>query len=509
MNLSNTNLVVQPINLDPSYLTNLVKEIVVGSTTGYTSACNQITFDGLDGNADGGYILECEIVNTLSAKNIFLYCNNDTTNANYYREMIRGAGSTTVATSNPDSFIGYALVTTGKISCNISPNFTVSSQEGFIIPDDSTNSRSGTSSIIKDTPPSNIARLDIKCEDTTNIFGVGSKFKLYRKKLNPSLILTNRYLSNMVEEKRITADCSSITFSGLDSSLDGDYYLEASIINPTTGTDLYIFPNGGSTASDYKSAVLEYHIGLSNDTINTESFDHPNVCWLVEKGTTDGAISLFLKIKIVNGYFMVNSDAVFTRDGTVLSKYTKCVAKKSNNISSITSLQFLTQTGANAIGAGSTFRLYKSNSAAVRPGPGFSAHKNGTNQTNIVADWSSTKITFTTEEWDTHNCYDVANSRFTPTIAGIYQITSAVRFTTQPDNASGGRWAIILFKNGVKYKESAYAGYPGYGPENLVVQVYLNGSTDYIEVFVAGSDNTTKEINGNAAATYFQAQKIG
>jgi hypothetical protein len=509
MKLSNTNLVVQPINLSPSYLTNLVKEIVVGSTTGYTSACNQITFDGLDGNADGGYILECEINNASgSSKNVRLFCNNDTTATNYYREIIRGTSSTLGNLNSNDPNLIYTA--TGVITfsnINISPSFVVNSQSG--------NKNAGTDghvmigTIWKTSNPANITRLDIACEDSTTIFGAGSKFKLYRKKLNPSLILTNRYLSNMVEEKRITADCSSVTFTGLDSLTDGDYYLEASIINPTTGTDLYIFPNGESTASDYKSAVLEYYIGLSKDTINTESFDNPNICWLVEKGTTNGAISLFLKIKIVNGYFMVHSDAMFTRDGTVLSKYTKCVAKKSNNISSITSLQFLTQTGANAIGAGSTFRLYKSNSAAVRPGPGFSAHKNGTNQTGIVADWSSTKITFTTEEWDTHNCYDVANSRFTPTIAGIYQITSAVRFTTQPDNASGGRWAIILFKNGVKYKESAYAGYPGYGPENLVVQVYLNGSTDYIEVFVAGSDNTTKEINGNAAATYFQAQKIG
>lgn len=500
MKLSNSNLVVQPINLDPSYLTNLVKEIVVGSTTGYTSACNQITFDGLDGNADGGYILECEIVNTLSAKNIFLYCNNDTTNANYYREMIRGAGSTTVATSNPDSFIGYALVTTGKISCNISPNFTVSSQEGFIIPDDSTNSRSGTSSIIKDTPPSNIARLDIKCEDTTNIFGVGSKFKLYRKKLNPSLILTNRYLSNMVEEKRITADCSSITFSGLDSLVDGDYILDFKIIGLAASGSIALFINGDTNLANYNKEYSQITGGSHN--IGNQNGSYADIAHTTASSRVSGRAD----IKVVNGKAQVSTFYSLTSSGDITEINTGSLCHKTT-ITKITSL--LISCAGIYIGAGSVFRLYKTNSAAVRPGPGFSAHKNGTNQTGIVADWSSTKITFTTEEWDTHNCYDVANSRFTPTIAGIYQVTSAVRFTTQPDNASGGRWAIILFKNGVKYKESAYAGYPGYGPENLVVQVYLNGSTDYIEVFVAGSDNTTKEINGNAAATYFQAQKIG
>lgn len=508
MKLSNSNLVVTPINLSPSYLTNLVKEIVVGSTTGYTSACNQITFDGLDGNADGGYILECEINNESgSSKNVRLFCNNDTTATNYYREIIRGTSSTLGNLNSNDPNLIYTA--TGVITfsnINISPSFVVNSQSG--------NKNAGTDghvmigTIWKTSNPANITRLDIACEDSTTIFGIGSKFKLYRKNINPSLILTNRYLSNMVEEKRITEDCSSVTFTGLNSLEDGDYYLSGTLLNAyTSDVAICAFINGDEVLNNYTSKYFQ----ADDSTISTGVSSY-------KAGCADSIASLHstfeVKFSVCNGYVLYDCRSIMQ---TASSTNMKIINRASRTLTTVSAINTITlksyylgsPTLVTGIKAGSVFRLYKSNSAAVRPGPGFSAHKNGTNQTGIVADWSSTKITFTTEEWDTHNCYDVANSRFTPTIAGIYQITSAVRFTTQPDNASGGRWAIILFKNGVKYKESAYAGYPGYGPENLVVQVYLNGSTDYIEVFVAGSDNTTKEINGNAAATYFQAQKIG
>lgn len=499
MKLSNLNTTITPANIDPTYLTNLVKEITVGVDT------NTITFDNLDGNTDEGYILECEINNTSgSSKNINLYCNNDLTATNYYRNMLRGAGNSSIVTgSTADSFIAHVLAGSNTLTrSSITPKFVVQSQESCVINGDSTNSSSGVGTVIKITPPTNITSLDIKCEDATNIFGVGSKFKLYKKKLNPALVLSNRYLSNLVEEIRVSADCSSVTFSNLDSTLDGDYIIDINGIaaNLTTSA-MSIFINDDETVNNYMSNCL--HADSSNTSISsTNVTNRMDGVPFRQGGVSQGTI----KLSCIAGTVLSETTEISYQNSST-TYYGIRRGRKISSTTSINKVKLAVDT-ANLIKAGSVFRLYKTNSGALRPGPSFSAHKNGVDQTGLATNWSQSKVTFTTEEWDSHNCYDAANSRFTPTTAGLYQVNISCKFIAGADQK---QIDVILCKSGNTYKSTS-KGTSGTATEQTVslsTLANMNGSTDYLEVYTSSSDTVSRTIKGPSNETYFQAVKVG
>lgn len=89
-----------------------------------------------------------------------------------------------------------------------------------------------------------------------------------------------------------------------------------------------------------------------------------------------------------------------------------------------------------------------------------------------------TKALFTTEEFDTNSNY--ANSTFTPTVAGYYQISGELDV-----GGSGLSYAIIaIYKNGALYRRGS--GLSATQSEQYVTVsslVYLNGSTDYVEIY--------------------------
>lgn len=112
-------------------------------------------------------------------------------------------------------------------------------------------------------------------------------------------------------------------------------------------------------------------------------------------------------------------------------------------------------------------------------GPAFSA---GMSTTQTISSGVFTKINFDTKNWDTNTNYSTTNYRFTPTIAGYYQVNCSV-----DAGASTGATRSIanIYKNGSVYR---------IGTNNNVVagnafsgvcssQVYMNGSTDYIECY--------------------------
>lgn len=128
-------------------------------------------------------------------------------------------------------------------------------------------------------------------------------------------------------------------------------------------------------------------------------------------------------------------------------------------------------------------------------GPAFSAYQSS-NQT--LSGGVLTKIQFQTEEFDTNNCFDsTTNYRFTPTVAGYYQVNACVA-----SNGNGGEVLVAVYKNGSNYKF-------GVDPVNYTVQstvnclVYLNGSTDYIEIY--GYFSTGQTTSAQSTRTWFQA----
>ena len=115
-------------------------------------------------------------------------------------------------------------------------------------------------------------------------------------------------------------------------------------------------------------------------------------------------------------------------------------------------------------------------------GPCFSARRT-TSQTISSNVW--TKAALDLEEFDTANCYDATTYRFTPNVAGLYQVNGASFVGV---NGS----AICIYKNGLEYKTT---GWGGGQTNNISGLVYLNGSSDYIELYIYGTTTSTTVTN--------------
>jgi hypothetical protein len=105
--------------------------------------------------------------------------------------------------------------------------------------------------------------------------------------------------------------------------------------------------------------------------------------------------------------------------------------------------------------------------------PAFSAYHN---TTQSITTSTATKVLFNTEIFDTNNNF--ASSTFTPTVAGYYQINTGIRI----GGTTVTRAFCAIYKNGAE----ANRGVDILAATSVVTAsslIYLNGSTDYIEVY--------------------------
>jgi len=116
----------------------------------------------------------------------------------------------------------------------------------------------------------------------------------------------------------------------------------------------------------------------------------------------------------------------------------------------------------------------------VTDAPTFHAYNNA-NQSVSSSTW--TKVQLNTEEWDTSNDFDASNYRYTPTVAGYYQVNMNLRFT---NSGSFNQAIIAVYKNGSTYRVSTnLRDIVNVSPMHIAgsLLVYLNGTTDYIEFY--------------------------
>jgi hypothetical protein len=108
-------------------------------------------------------------------------------------------------------------------------------------------------------------------------------------------------------------------------------------------------------------------------------------------------------------------------------------------------------------------------------GPSFSAVSNNTQSISAA---TNTKVTLQVENWDTAGNF--ASSRFTPTTAGYYQINAGVSYEVGSNNTV----RVNIYKNGSQFGLGFSAGFSlaNPGPQYVNI-VYLNGSTDYVELY--------------------------
>jgi hypothetical protein len=127
-------------------------------------------------------------------------------------------------------------------------------------------------------------------------------------------------------------------------------------------------------------------------------------------------------------------------------------------------------------------------------GPAFNAYA-GNSQT--AATNTQVKILFANERFDTNNNF--ASSTFTPTVAGYYNFSAAVCWTLATNNVA---IYVSLVKNGTVVATVSTTSTSGTYPGASVSQViYMNGSTDYVEVYSQQNSGSSTNVAGNLYAT--------
>jgi hypothetical protein len=132
--------------------------------------------------------------------------------------------------------------------------------------------------------------------------------------------------------------------------------------------------------------------------------------------------------------------------------------------------------------------------------PTFRAYLNNASQT--LTSGTATKAVLNGEDWDTNNCFDTTtNYRFTPTVAGYYWFNAKMRAVA---SASLTNVVVRFFKNGSNFNESQF--FPSLlnstNPytNSVGCMISLNGSTDYVELYISLSGTGTLTLqNGNGA----------
>jgi hypothetical protein len=108
-----------------------------------------------------------------------------------------------------------------------------------------------------------------------------------------------------------------------------------------------------------------------------------------------------------------------------------------------------------------------------------------------------TKVTYDTEDFDTNSNF--ASSRFTPTVAGYYQFNTTISFSA---NLATGGGLITFYKNGARFLDGPFIILSASTTQFASCSgiIYLNGSTDYVEIY--GYQTTASAMNiGSAAST--------
>jgi len=134
----------------------------------------------------------------------------------------------------------------------------------------------------------------------------------------------------------------------------------------------------------------------------------------------------------------------------------------------------------------------------ITSAPAFSAYL-GSNQTPTNATY--TKVNINTIVFDTASCFNTSTYRFTPNVAGYYQIQAACRISGT--TASTDVWAI--YKNGSNFAELNVAASPAQFDNRVVSSlISMNGTTDYVEFYCYINAASGQTFNAGSNVTWFQ-----
>ena len=130
----------------------------------------------------------------------------------------------------------------------------------------------------------------------------------------------------------------------------------------------------------------------------------------------------------------------------------------------------------------------------VTDAPAFKV-KLASDQTLTTSAWQ--KVGFDTVDFDTNSDYNTTTERYTPSVAGYYQFSTSVGRNTNTD-----LFLVTFYKNGAEDSRGNY----GSASTNAVTGsslIYMNGTTDYIEVYIYNG-TATGSIHSQTPRTHFE-----
>jgi len=123
-----------------------------------------------------------------------------------------------------------------------------------------------------------------------------------------------------------------------------------------------------------------------------------------------------------------------------------------------------------------------------------------------------TKAHFDTRSFDVESLFDIStNYRFQPTVAGYYRVSWSIVDQTNTLNTLSLA-SSYLYKNGASISSGPY-----WGNSSLTITVwissgselvYMNGSTDYLEIIGIATGSGTISFGGGATGSYFCGELI-
>jgi predicted acyltransferase (DUF342 family) len=275
----------------------------------------------------------------------------------------------------------------------------------------------------------------------------------------------------------------------------GSLLLSNTTTSTSTTTGALVVAGGVGIAGDVYSGG-NYNIGSNSRAVPTIYYSNSATAQysalLVQRAGTE----LWLAGANPSENYVIRNNA--TLDAITVANVTGNVIVSSTTGSSSTTTGALVVKGgvgiAGNVNIGGSANLFIGGNQTTN-GPAFSAYASNTLQT--ITSGSQQKVLFQVEEYDTNNNF--SSSRFTPTVAGYYQLNAEVRL----DGSSGtGEIMIVIWKNGAEYKrgtnQSGTSIATNFFAMTVSSLVYANGTTDYFEIYVqqgSGSSLTVTAVN--------------
>lgn len=139
--------------------------------------------------------------------------------------------------------------------------------------------------------------------------------------------------------------------------------------------------------------------------------------------------------------------------------------------------------------------------------PAFRAFRSGT---QALASGAAAKVQLNAETFDTNSNFDsTTNFRFTPTVAGKYQINAGLTIVFSTGDTTTD-WAIYIYKNGSVYAQIELHNILASTTNALSISdiVDMNGSTDFIEMFAAQVSGGSRNISGATNLTWMSGVRV-